>query len=151
MSNGPYQNSSSVIVALNNGVKYLIQAFTNAALSQCVQIIPPSGATAQFDGTGENNVPMGLTKAGFLTAGSIGSWPSFTVPGSLGGTSKYTFTASNSGNGTGGIEANWGGFGLLSNWQFTVNYISYEDTPTGKSPDYNDSFVILTSWTPPLT
>src|SRR6267142_1948974 len=115
MSNGPYQNSSSVIVALNNGVTYLIQAFSNAALSQCVQISPPSGSTAQFDGMGENNVSMGLTQAGFLTAGPIGSWPSFTVPGSPGGTSKYTFSASNSGNRPGAIQANGELIGLPSN------------------------------------
>jgi hypothetical protein len=145
---GAYQNPSSVTVALNNGVKYLVQAFVNASLQQCVQIIPPSGSTAQFDASGENNTPMTLTQPGFLTPGSGGSWPSFTVPGEAGsGTSYYTVSASNSGGNQGAIEANSSGFGLPSGWQFSATFVSYEDS--GGSPDYNDSFINFTAWTPP--
>jgi hypothetical protein len=147
MSNGPYNNPSPVTVTLNNGVTYLVQAFTNASLSQCVQISPPSGSTAQFDGSGENNLPMGLTQKGFLTAGTNGSWSQFTVPGKAGGTSSYKISASNSNSNQGAIETNGSQFSLSSGWNFWTNFVSYEDL--GGPPDFNDSFVIFTGWTPP--
>ncbi len=145
---GPYKNPSSTAVSLNNGVTYLVQAFSNAALAQCVQITPPSGTAAQFDGSGENNKPLTLTTPGFLKAGSGGAWCTFTVPGSVGsGMSYYRVSASNSNGSQGGIEANTSGYGLPSGWQFAATFVSYDDN--GGSPDFNDTFLIFTAWTPP--
>ncbi|MBN9524472.1 beta-lactamase family protein, partial [bacterium] len=99
------------------------------------------------DGSGENNVPMGLTQAGFLTGGANGSWSSFTAPGAVGsGSCTYQVSCSNSDGNPGDVEVNTSGFNLPSGGQFAVTFVSYEDN--GGDPDYNDSLVIITPQNP---
>jgi hypothetical protein len=139
---GPYKNATTKTVTLTPGQTYLVQAFSNAALSQCVQIAPPSGATAQFDGTKEGNVPMGLTTSGFLTPSTTGGWASFTTPST--GSMNYTVTISNSGNFQGQAQVNSFQFSLPDNENGSLSAVSYEDN--GGGSDYNDSVVLFQSW-----
>src|SRR6185369_12902088 len=55
-----------------------VTAVSNASYMQEVQITPPSGDPATFQGQGEGNVTMSLSTSGFLQS-STGGWASFTT------------------------------------------------------------------------
>jgi len=137
--------ASSGNVQFQGGLTVYVQAVSNATLTQQVTITPPSGSAAIFSGSGEGNIPMALTTAGFLTPPSNGTWASFTTPGSSNQLNTYN-VACQSNKGPSDVESNQTTFQTPAGGNLYFALVVSEDSTDN---DYNDSATFFTAWTTP--
>ena len=136
--------ATSVKLSFPSTAKVFVQAFSNASFNQQVTVTPPSGAAAQFTGSGENNATQKLTTQGFLTV-NAGGQPSFVVPGSAGSTASYTISVTANGAAS-SVMGNLNSIVTPASGQILMGMVSSEDS---RDEDWNDSVVIFTSYLPP--
>lgn len=129
---------ASVKLSFPGNATVFVQAFSNAGYNQAVTIQPPSGASAVFSGTGENNVPQALTTQGFVTA-NPGGQPSFVVPS---GGGEYTISVTGNGKPS-QVMADSNTLNTPGGGQIVIGWVSSEDS---QDDDWNDSVVIFTTY-----
>jgi fucose-binding lectin II (PA-IIL) len=132
--------ANSVPLPFPANATVFVQGFANAAFTQAITIRPPSGSSAVFSGSGENNAILPLTTQGFLTP-HAGGQPSFKVPSS-GGTYTVSVTANGQPSQVMGTVSN---IITPAGGQILLGWVSSEDA---QDQDWNDSVLIFTSYIP---